>query len=223
MTPSAPALGNPQPLIVVGGGGFAREVIWLAREARQPFDVIGVLDDADASQGRTLSDVPVLGRVADWTRHPQAQFVVAIGAPRTRRAVVQKMVALGRPSFATLVHRSVQHSAFIVFGAGSMVTAGCVLTTQIQIHEHVIVNIGSTVGHDTVIENFVTIAPIVAISGNVHLQAGAEVGTGSSLKQGIRIGRGATVGMGSVVTKDVDDADLVMGAPARSARRLEPF
>lgn len=223
MQPSAPAAGAPQPLIVVGGGGFAREVIWLAREARQPFDVIGVLDDADASQGRTLSDVPVLGRVADWVRHPQARFVVGIGAPRTRRAVVQKMLSLGRPSFATLVHRSVQHSAYIEFGAGSMVTAGCILTTQIQIHEHVIVNIGSTVGHDTVIEDFVTIAPIVAVSGNVHLQAGAEVGTGSSLKQGVRIGRGAMVGMGSVVTKDVDDADLVMGAPARSARRLEPF
>lgn len=223
MQPTAPAAGAPQPLIVVGGGGFAREVIWLAREARQTFDVIGVLDDADASQGRSLSEVPVLGRVADWIRHPQAQFVVAIGAPRTRRAVLQKMLALGRPSFATLVHRSVQHSAYVEFGAGSMVTAGCVLTTQIQIHEHVIVNIGSTVGHDTVIEDFVTIAPIVAVSGNVHLQAGAEIGTGSSLKQGVRIGRGAMVGMGSVVTKDVEDADLVMGAPARSARRLDTF
>ena len=104
-----------------------------------------------------------------------------------------------------------------------MVTAGCVLTTQIQIHAHVIVNIGSTVGHDTVIEDYVTIAPIVAVSGNVRLQAGAEVGTGSSLKQGVCIGRGAMVGMGSVVTKDVIDADLVMGAPARSTRRLEPF
>jgi acetyltransferase-like isoleucine patch superfamily enzyme len=104
-----------------------------------------------------------------------------------------------------------------------MITAGCVLTTQISIGDHVIVNIGCTVGHDTVIEHFCNIAPIVAVSGNVLLCEGAEVGTGSSLRQGIRIGRGAMVGMGSVVTKEVADADLVMGVPARVVRPLEPF
>ena len=215
--------GTPRPLIVVGGGGFAREVIWLARESRQSFDVVGCLDDADASQGKTLSDVPVLGRVDDWQHHAEAAFVVAIGAPRTRRAVVQKMLARGTPAFATLVHRSVQHSAYVEFGAGSMIAAGCLITTQITIGEHAIVNIGCTIGHDTVIEDFCTVAPIVAVSGNVHLQAGCEVGTGSSLRQGIRVGRGAMVGMGSVVTRDVADADLVLGSPARSARQLDAF
>ena len=214
---------TPRPLIVVGGGGFAREVIWLARESRQAFDVLGCLDDADASQGQMLSDVPVLGRVDDWQNHAEAAFVVAIGAPRTRRAVVQKMLSSGTPLFATLVHRSVQHSAYVEFNAGTIIAAGCVITTQIHIGQHVIVNIGCTIGHDTVIEDFCTVAPIVAISGNVHLQAGSEVGTGSSLRQGVRVGRGAMVGMGSVVISDVVDADLVLGSPARSVRQLDAF
>lgn len=221
---SQPAVpGTSRPLIVVGGGGFAREVIWLARESRQAFDVIGCLDDADASQGQTLSDVPVLGRIEDWSRHPGAVFVVGIGAPRIRRDVVRKMQSSGTPEFATLVHRTVQHSAYVEFGAGSMITAGCLITTQIRIGQHAIVNIGCTVGHDTVIEDFCTVAPIVAISGNVHLQTGSEIGTGSSLRQGVRVGRGAMVGMGSVVTRDVPDADLVLGSPARSVRQLDAF
>lgn len=221
--PSIPDATPPRPLIIVGGGGFAREVIWLARESRQAFDVIGCLDDAEGSQGKTLSDVPVLGRVDDWCHHADAAFVVAIGAPRTRRMVVQKMSARGTPKFATLVHRSVQHSAYVEFGEGAMVCAGCMITTQIRIGRHVIVNIGCTVGHDTVMDDFCTVAPIVAVSGNVHLHEGAEIGTGSSLRQGVRVGRGAMVGMGSVVTRDVADADLVLGSPARSVRPLDAF
>jgi acyl-[acyl carrier protein]--UDP-N-acetylglucosamine O-acyltransferase len=89
--------------------------------------------------------------------------------------------------------------------------------------DHVIVNIGTTVGHDTAIENYCSIAPIVAVSGNVHLCEGVEVGTGRSHRQGIRIERGSMVAMGSVLSKDVVEADLVMGAPARGARSLDRF
>ena len=206
-------------LVVIGGGGFAREVIWLAREATRPWQVIACLDDAEDAQGRMLADVPVVGRVDDWTRFEDASFVVGIGSPRARKAIVDRMSA-GAPRFATLIHRSVHMSAYIDVAEGAMITAGCVLTTQITIGRHVIVNINSTVGHDTIMEDFCTVAPIVAVSGNVHLCFGSEVGTGASLRQGVTIGRGAMVGMGAVVTKDVEPRHLVVGSPARTVREL---
>jgi sugar O-acyltransferase (sialic acid O-acetyltransferase NeuD family) len=210
-------------LIVIGGGGFAREVIWLAREATQPWKVVGCLDDRDGAQGQDLSGVPVIGRVQDWASHPDTYFVVAIGNPRVRRQVVQRMALAGIPRFATLVHRSVQMSSFVNIGAGSMITAGCVLTTQIEVGRHVILNLSSTVGHDCVIADGVTVAPMVAISGEVRLEEACEIGTGTCIRQGLRIGRGAMVGMGTVVTRDVSDFELVVGSPARPLRQLESF
>lgn len=210
-------------LIVIGGGGHAREVIWLAREAIQPWDVVGCLDDRDDVQGQLLSGVPVIGRVQDWASHPDSYFVVAIGNPRVRRQVVQRMASAGTPRFATLVHRSVQMSSFVNIGAGSIITAGCVLTTQIEVGQHVILNTSSTVSHDCVIADGVTVAPMVAISGEVRLADACEIGTGACIRQGLRIGRGAMVGMGAVVTRDVPDFDLVVGSPARPLRRLESF
>lgn len=210
-------------LIVIGGGGFAREVIWLAREAKEPWEVVGCLDDRDGAQGQDLSGVPVIGRVQDWASHPDTYFVVAIGNPRVRRQVVHRMALAGIPRFATLVHRSVQMSSFVHIGAGSMITAGCVLTTQIEVGRHVILNLSSTVGHDCVIADGVTIAPMVAISGEVRLEEACEIGTGACIRQGLRIGRGAMVGMGAVVTSDVSDFELVVGSPARPLRQLESF
>lgn len=212
-----------QRLVIIGGGGFAREAIWLAREASSDFDVIGLLDDSTALQGTQLSGVPVLGRIDDWPTMSQACFVVAVGSPRSRRVIVEKMGRSGSPRFATLIHQSVHRSAFVSVGEGSMIAAGCVLTTDIHIGRHVIVNINSTVGHDVVIGDYSTVAPLVAVSGNVRLGVGSEVGTGSCLKQGVDIGVGAMVGMGSVVTKSIPDNQMAMGAPARVVRPLDGF
>lgn len=69
-------------LIVVGGGGFAKEIIWLARSCGR--EVVGFLDDA-AANGSSLLGCPVLGSITDWINWQDQKFVVAIGDPRSRR------------------------------------------------------------------------------------------------------------------------------------------
>lgn len=209
-------------LIIIGSGGMARDALWFAREAAEPFDVLGMLDDDPASHGSDRGDCPVLGPIDDWARY-DASLVVAIGSPRVRRTIVRRIEESGRPRWATVAHRSSHHSNYVEFGVGSMVGAGCVVTTQVQVGDHVIVNNGCTIAHDVVLDEFVTLAPRVAISGAVHVRAGGEIGTGACLRQGIVVGQGSMVGMGGAAIRDVADNTLVMGVPAQEKRVLPPF
>jgi len=211
-------------LVIVGAGGHAREAAWLASACDAPWTVLGHLDDRDELQDTEIGGLPVIGRIDDWIRCDGASaFFVAIGAPRLRRSVVERMEALGRPRFASLVHRSVIRSGRDTVGDGSMVAAGCVLSTDVQIGRHVILNIGCSVSHDTSLGDYATVAPRVAVPGAVQVEPGAELGIGCSLRQGLRIGRGAMVGMGAVVTRDVAPRDVVIGCPARPMHRLDDF
>lgn len=212
-----------QDLVIVGGGGLGREVAWLAQDSGSRWNVIGFLDDAAALQGRTLCSIPVLGAIADWSRHKKAAFVIAIGAPRTRRAVAAKMGLAGSPRFATLVHPSVRKSRFVEIGEGSIIAAGCMLTTQIRIGRHNILDRMVHVGHDCILGDFCTVSPLVPIGGNVTLEEGVWVGAGASIRQGARMGCGSMAGMGAVVTADVERNQLVAGNPARVLKQLEPF
>ncbi len=205
-------------LIVVGGGGFAREVVWLAQSCG--FNVVGVLDDSISMLYSKTSDINVLGKVDDWDKYPECSFVVAIGSPRIRKKVVKKMGVIGSPTFTKLIHPNVVSSNQIRVGEGAIICAGSIFTVDIDIGNHCIVNLNSTVGHESVIGDFVTIAPLVAVSGNVCIEDYVEIGTGASIRQGLKLGQGSMLAMGSVLTKNLPANMIYAGTPAKKLREL---
>lgn len=193
-------------------------MIWLAQDCG--LSVRGILDDADDKQGTTISGVPVLGKIDNSPIHSDAAFVVAIGTPRVRKAVVDRLLRVEPAKFATLIHPDVKRSSCVEIGEGSIIAAGCILTTHIRVGKHNIINLNCTVGHDCIFDDYCTIAPIVAVSGNVQLEQGVEVGTSACIRQGVRMREGSLLGMGGVLTKDVEPNVVMVGNPARPLKVL---
>jgi len=209
-------------LIIVGGGGFSHEVIWLAGEYGS-WEVTGILDDNPEMQGKSYGNIPVLGTVADCDRFAESWFIVAIGSPRTRKKIVERMLLKGAVKFASLVHPAAVISGSVTIGEGSIITAGCVITTDITLGRHTIVNLLTSVGHDFAAGDYCTIAPHVAVSGHVTVGEGVEIGTGAVLIQGLTLGTGSFIGAGAVVTKNIPENVLAVGCPAKQIKSLERF
>lgn len=205
-------------IVIIGGGGFAREVAWLAGDCG--YSVIGCL--ADNETEITEDSVDYLGPIEHWVEY-ECCFVVAIGSPRVRKNVVDRMEAMGRVSWATLIHPSVRTSEYVAVGHGSVICAGVIMTTNIRVGVHAILNLSATIGHDCEIGSFATIAPLTAVSGGVKVGFGVEIGTGSCIRQNINLEDGAMIGMGSVVVNHIESNVLALGAPAKVVRSLEPF
>lgn len=209
---------NNRQLIIVGGGGFAKEVIWLAQDCG--FDVVGLLDDNEQNHGTAVYGVSVLGDVSSWIEHSDKEFIIAIGNPRTKKLVANRMEALGTPNFTSLIHPSVFMSNSVSVGKGCIICAGAILTVEIQIGAHVILNLGVSVGHESILKDFVTIAPQASISGNVTLGELVEIGTGACIRQGLEIADGGMLGMGAVLTKAIPQNTIFAGNPARKLKEI---
>jgi len=209
-----------RPVVIVGYGGLGREAYWLAKDCGR--EVRGILDDrvAPDDYGRYR----VLGPLDHAGEHLDADFIVAIGSPRVRKAVVTKLTRNNSLKFATLIHPSVlMDFSSVTVGEGSLICAGCVGTVDFCIGKHVIINLKCTLAHDDVVGDFVTIAPLAAISGNVTLKAGVEVGTGASVRQGVVMEEGSMLGMGSTLTTSTEPNTVFLGSPAKAYKSLPEF
>lgn len=211
------------PVVIFGAGGSAREVAWLcsADRAGAPLHTVAAfVDDAPRLQGTQVNGIPVLSLHEARVRHADASMLVAVGSPRTREEMVERARAAGF-GFATAVHPRAEVSPWVEMGEGTVVCAGCIVTTNIRLGRQVQVNIACTISHDAVLEDYVTLAPGVHIAGTVTLGRGAYVGIGASIINGrpgrpLVIGEGAVVGAGAVVTKEVAPGTTVVGVPARA-------
>ncbi len=206
-------------LIIIGASGFGREVAWLVErinKAEPTWDLLGFVDDNEAIHGTEVNSYRVLGDYRCLGQYADAYVVCAIGAAKTRKSVIEKIQAIYPDiRYATLVDPSVEMSERVSIGKGTIICAHTILTVNIDVGEHVILNLDCTVGHDVVLKDFVTAYPSVNISGNTELGPCSEIGTGSQIIQGKKIGANAIVGAGSVVVKDIPENCTAVGIPAK--------
>jgi sugar O-acyltransferase (sialic acid O-acetyltransferase NeuD family) len=213
-------------IAVYGAGGFGREVAWLAScclHAGRKMDPVCFIDDDEKIQGRVLNSLPVMSLAAARDTFPDATIVSGIGIPRIREATMAKAAAAGF-DFATLVHPRTEMSAWVEIGRGTVICTGNIITTNVIIREQVQINLGCTVGHDVVMDDYATLAPGVHISGCVHVGKRAYLGTGAVIINGTQndhlvIGDDAIIGAGACVTRSVPAGATWGGVPAGPLHR----
>ena len=215
---------SPRPLLLLGGGGLAREVLAAVRLIPHDWTPIGALDDDASRHGTDLDGVPMLGGLELIGEFPDDVAMVACMAnarrPAARLAVVRRL-DLPDNRWATLVHPRACVPAGSILGPGTVLLAGAVVTTPLRIGAHVVAMPHVLLTHDDKIADGVTFAGGALLGGAVTVSECAYLGQGSSVREKLSIGAGAVVGMGSVVLHDVPAGEVWAGVPARRIREAK--
>jgi sugar O-acyltransferase (sialic acid O-acetyltransferase NeuD family) len=197
-------------LLILGAGGHGRVVADTAM-AQGLWSAIGATDrNAARCEGELLPGVPLLlPEVA--LRHAE-MIHVAIGDAQGRRTEAQ---ACGVARLATVVHPRAAASPHARLGAGCLLAAQSVVAPGARLGLCVIVNHGAVVDHDCEVGDFGHVAPMAALGGGVHLGECVLIGAGVSVLPGLSICAGTVIGAGSVVRRNIVQAGVYAGVPAR--------
>jgi sugar O-acyltransferase (sialic acid O-acetyltransferase NeuD family) len=197
-------------LLIYGAGGLGKEVLSLV-QALEQFEPLGFIDDG-LRKDTVVKGLRILGGldVLNSFTTP-VNLVLAIGDP-SAKSILVKMIDPSRVYFPVLIHPSViiQDDTSVSIGEGSILTAGCILTTDIRIQSHVLINLSTTIGHDVVVGSFSSIMTGVNIAGNVKIGEGVMVGSGANVINGVTVGNFSKIGMGAAVIKDVEGETTVV-------------
>lgn len=204
-------------LYIIGAGGFGREVAWCVErinDVTQTWNLKGFIDDNEKLWGKQEDEYLVLGGCEYLKQQKDAYAVCAVGNAKVRKQIIEKLSNSG-VQFATIVDPSVILSKSVSIGDGTIICAGTIATVDISIGKHVIINLDCTLGHDDIIEDYVTIYPSVNVSGNALIGERSEIGTGTQVIQGKKIVKNTIVGAGAVVIRDINESGTYVGSPAR--------
>ncbi len=191
-------------LALFGYGGHAREV---AAQMNEPVEFF-VDDEYSNEYTKPISSFDP----------EEYMIMVAVADSKQRRAIVESLP--NETKYFTFIHPTVlTMGEEIEIGEGSFIGAYSILTTNIRIGKHGILNRGNQVGHDSVIGDYFSAMPGAIVSGNVNIGEGVYMGTNSSIKEKKHICSNVVVGSNSTVVKNIITSGIYVGVPAKFLKK----
>jgi sugar O-acyltransferase (sialic acid O-acetyltransferase NeuD family) len=185
---------------LIGFGGHAREVMAQMQEKLPCF----VDDEYVCEDSIPLSEF----------NPKKYSAMIALGDSQQRKEMYDKLPS--NTKYFSFIHPSAQIMDTSIFAdEGAFIGANCILTTNIRIGKHVILNRGNHISHDCEIGDFFSVMPNAIVSGNVSIGNQVYLGANSSIKEKVCLSNDIKIGMGSVVTKSLNQAGVYMGVPAK--------
>jgi len=200
--------------VVLGAGGFAKEVIDLleliGHEAVACFQEAG----SEPARGHHSRRVPLVGSLRD-VEYDAA--TIAVGDPAVRMRFAD--LVPDDSKLPALVHPSASVSPHATLGAGSLVMQNVVVSADACIERAALLNVGTYVAHDCSVGSYSHLAASTQLGGGCQVGTLCEIGTGTVILPGVRLGDRCHTGAGAVVTRDVGDGATVVGVPAKPLGR----
>ncbi len=199
-------------IVIVGAGGAGRDALGLIERVNSQtneWNLLGFVDEIGTNENIWGTDEDVLH--TDKELH----VVLAIADPAIRKRLYEKFKVNPMVKFPNLIDPSSISLNKVTMGQGNQIYPGTVFAVFVEIGDFNIIQLSSTIGHDSKIGNFNQINPGCNISGNVVTADGVQIGTGSQVLQERKIGENAIIGAGSVIIKDVPGNCTVVGVPGK--------
>lgn len=207
------------PLVILGAGGHGRVIANIVDQVNsvdERFQLLGYVDDDATKHGVVRNDRPVLGDFS-WFNNVDpttVKVVCGVGSPPVRARIAERADRLGL-QFCSIVHPTATLSRWMELGTGTVISAGCVVVSQVTLGDHVSVAAGTVIGHDTVVGDYTSLYPGVRLAGYVDVGVGCELGMGAVVTPYRAIGEWTIVGAGAAVTTDLPANCTSVGVPAR--------
>ena len=204
-------------LVIIGAGGFGREMLAWARQSVQferDWTIKGFIDDNPQALASKNTPAALLDTVQNYAPAAEDVFICAMGVPAIKRRCCEMIGARGG-HFTRLIHRTAVLGDNVELGEGVVLCPYTVVSANNRLGFGVAVNLHSSIDHDACVGDWSQVNCHCDLTAAVQIGREVFIGSSVSIIPGITVGDGAYLGAGSVVLRDVPAGAKVFGVPAR--------
>lgn len=142
------------------------------------------------------------------------KIIIAVADCTEREKIVKKLPE--ETQFFTFIHpTALIMNNDVEIGIGSFIGAYSIITTNVKIGRHAILNRANHIGHDSKIGDYFSAMPGSIVSGNVSVGNRCYIGTNSSIREKINICDDVTIGSNGTVVKNITNCGKYAGVPVK--------
>ena len=202
-------------LAVIGAGQLGQQIAHFAISDNH-YDEVVFFDDFEKSS--KVKGHKLIGRLNEieeaYLRGKFHEIIIGIGYKHMafRQEVFEKNKNI---PFGKIVHSTSWIDPTASIGDGVIIYPSCTVDAHVEIKENVLINLATTIAHDSVLDPHSFISPKVAIAGFVKIGTMCILGINSTVIDNVTISESVQLGGGTVVINNLDEKGLYVGNPAR--------
>ncbi len=210
-------------LVLIGASGYGREVYDMLERINQKentYNIIGFIDDDKSLWGKMINGVKVLGGIEYLKSNylnERIYAAITIASADVKRKIVRELD--NYVIWESLIDPTAIISKYCNIGKGTLIGAFSQIGPNSQIGDFCSILYACNVGHDAVLEDYVSAMDYCDITGHAHLEEGAYLGSSVAILPDIRICKNSVIGGGAVVVKDLIEQGTYTGVPAKLMKK----
>jgi UDP-N-acetylbacillosamine N-acetyltransferase len=208
-------------LLIFGAGGHAKVVAEIAR--LNQWEVVGFIEGVNPlRKGESFYGSTILGGdevLEDLLRSDVKHAIVAFGNNRLRVQTAWNLAEMGF-QLPSAIHPSAIYAGDVEIGDGTVIAAGAVIGPSTSIGRYAIVNTQASLDHECRVFDGAHLGPGVVVTGGVVVGERVWIGAGAVISDHKKIGADSIVGAGAVVIRDIPEAVVAIGVPAKVTRQI---
>jgi len=208
-------------LAIIGSGDLAIQINHLVQLGNS-YRVIGFFDDYKTEGEEIVEGKKILGKIEDINHlFSQNKFEGLVNGIGYKYFTFREKVFNDFSStidFPNIIHPETILDRTVKLGKGNVIYSGCNLDLGVVLKDNILLNIGVSIAHHTLINSNSFLSPRVALAGFINVGKSCLLGINSTVIDNIEIANHVQLGGGTVVIKNLTKKGLYVGNPARFIR-----
>lgn len=204
-------------IIIVGAGGFAREVYYWVNDtfSKESYKIKGFLSYNQKDLNGYNIKGGIIGNDDNYKIEENDRFIIAIGDIDIKKRAINKLKKRGA-KFISLIHPTALIIPTVKIGEGVVICPYCLVSDNVRLDDFVMMNTYASCGHDVKVGKYSILSPYVALNGFVKLENEVFVGTHATVISYKKVGFQSKISANSVVMRNVPSKCMVFGVPGKN-------
>jgi sugar O-acyltransferase (sialic acid O-acetyltransferase NeuD family) len=201
-------------IAVLGSGGHALSVLDAAVSAG--YEPVAVVDP-----GNTVTEIFGLPVVPDVSSLNLDEVELCLGiGNNSRREKVFDETRLSFPTcrFPPILHMTAWVSPQAAVGQGTVILSQASVGPHAKTGIGALINTHASLDHDSLLDDFASLAPGASIGGNVSIGARSMIGLNTGILPGVSVGADTVIGAQSLVRTNIESLTVAFGVPCAPKR-----